>query len=295
MDNSTDHSCVLLKKKEEMKPEYYHEILTAKGFLTEHDVYNLNGLDIAVTYYKPGPTPGNPKGAMVSLMLGQDQEVVMAEITSLITNVREFYLGSPGIKLVSETNDYYKHSLDLFEYCLGLQTTEGLLAHKIKISQCHLKNLEWVQSTLAPVLTKADYTLYDGSFLRLMEYGERDESSDLYLTFRHYNGGDFDVYTDCITGEIRFGRGEFLGKTEKEIWETLKEEYWEKDPIDTLRYSYLYSADQADTKETFKEVLRVIKAIREQDWDAQFNEAIIPESQKFYLEKFKNKEKLFSI
>ena len=59
-----------------------------------------------------------------------------AFIESPICNISDFLHGTTdGIELVSEPNDYHKHTLDLFEQCINFQKT-NLLEHELFIMSC---------------------------------------------------------------------------------------------------------------------------------------------------------------
>ena len=83
----------------------------------------------------------------------ENYNVESAFIESPICNVSNFHDGSTdGIELVSEPNEYNKHTLKLFELCLNFQKT-NLLEHELFIMSRRQEHLMWAKENLIPIHT----------------------------------------------------------------------------------------------------------------------------------------------
>lgn len=193
--------------------------------------------------------------------------VKSAFIESPICNVSNFIDGSTdGIELVSEANEYNKHTLELFEQCLNFQKT-NLLEHELFIMSCRQEHLMWAQENLIPILEKYNfYADYDSFF----DTKTDKCSSHIRIDFKHPNRTDFVIETDCITGkpiiwvDMNSRNGcidltdKIYGKKQDDVFNILLEEVWKKDE---LRFGYIYNNDPQETIDTYKEVLTLIDCL----------------------------------
>lgn len=220
--------------------------------------------------------------------------VSSCHIESPICNVAGFTDGdTSGITLVEEPDYYNKHTLDLFEYCLSLQTTD-LLFHELKIMENRIEQLKWAKENLIPVLNKYDYTAEFDAFFNTEN--ERD-SSDQWIDFKHHNGGSLRLGTDCLTGKPDIWADgnditdKIYGKTSEEVYDILLNEIWKKDE---LSYGYIYNDDPKETVDTCLNVRAMWFAIRGYGRD-DVDFSVIPDrfakDVERYKEKFGNESK----
>lgn len=193
--------------------------------------------------------------------------VKSAFIESPICNVSNFFDGTTnGIELVSKPNDYNKHTLDLFEQCIGFQKT-NLLEHELFIMSCRKKHLMWAKDNLIPILEKYDFYInYDSVFDTKRERC----SSNIRIDFEHPNRADFVIEVDCLTGNpiiwanINSENGiinltdKIYGKNLDEVADIILEDVLKKDE---LKFGYIYNDDIHETIETYKEVFNLIECL----------------------------------
>lgn len=210
-----------------------------------------------------------------------------AFIESPICNVSDFLDGSTdGITLVSEPNSYVKHSLELFELCIGFQKT-NLLEHELFIMSERQKHLTWAKENLVPVLEKHDYYIEYDSF-----FDTKNErcSSNIRIDFKHPNNSSLVFETDCLTGKPIFwtdtdgGDLELYGKNQDEVFAVLLENVWKKDD---LKFGYIYNNDPHETIDTYREVLNLMVSLEHRDRDSNINFDIIPSRYDRMVEEYK--------
>lgn len=163
------------------------------------------------------------------------------------------------IILISNPNEEesrYKHGFEYFEKCVQLQKV-GMVDHELFILEKHVEHLKWAKEVLIPLLEKADYVI---DFSSIFDLRDQRINSNLKIIFKHYNDEfylDDTMYieTDCLSGECLFPNNiDIYGKTKKEVWNILVEEFWKKAKF-PKRYSYLYT--EGETKETFKNLNKI--------------------------------------
>lgn len=186
--------------------------------------------------------------------------VSSAFIESPICNVANFYDGSTdGIELSIDPTAYNRHTLDLFEQCIGYQKV-NLLEHELFIMSRRQEHLSWAKENLVPLLEKYDYVIDFDSF-----FDTKNEmpSSNQRISFKHHNHSEIDFETDCITGQLFIwtdavpGEGvidladKLYGKNINEVYNVLLEEVWKKNED---RFGYIYNNDPHETVDTYSEV-----------------------------------------
>lgn len=208
-----------------------------------------------------------------------------AFIESPICNVSDFLDGSTdGITLVSEPGSHVKHSLDLFELCIGFQKT-NLLEHELFIMSERQKHLAWAKDNLVPVLEKHDYYIEYDSF-----FDTKNErcSSNIRIDFKHPNSSDLAFEVDCLTGKpivwTDYGNLELYGKNQDEVFRTLLENVWKKDD---LKFGYIYNDDPHETIDTYREVLNLMVSLEHKDRGSNINLDIIPARYNRLVEEYK--------
>lgn len=288
METLKDYSDFLLSKGYSLAP-YSHSYFN--GFLTDV-TFVKNGYRVILqvgeteefTEYLESLEPN-----IEYLVEDQNYIVSGAFIESPICNIAGFLDGNKeGITLVKEANDYYTDTLDLFEYCITLQTP-NLLEHELKIMSERIKLLSWAKDVLIPVLEKCDYIVdYDSFFIINFDKFELDSSSPV-ICFRHYNDcGNIYLETHCITGKNTLSVGgiglDVIGKSQEEIYSILLEEVFKKDE---LAFGYLYNNDPKETKDTYKEVLTLWQELRNKSNRYEINFDIIPDRYSKDIELYK--------
>lgn len=197
----------------------------------------------------------------------ENYNVKSAFIESPICNVSNFFDGSTdGIELVSEPNEYNKHTLDMFELCLGFQKT-NLLEHELFIMSCRQEHLTWTKNSLIPILEKWNfYVEYDSFF----DTKQEKCCSNIRLDFKHPNRANLVIEIDCLTGkpiiwaDINSHNGtieltdKIYGKNLDEVTDILLEEVLKKDE---LKFGYIYNNDPQETINTYKEVLTLMDCL----------------------------------
>lgn len=221
-----------------------------------------------------------------------------AFIESPICNVPDFLSGEvEGIQLNLKPNDYNKHTLDLFELCIGFQKT-NLLEHELFIMSRRQEHLIWAKDNLIPVLEKHDYYITFDSFFDIKK--ERN-SSNIEITFKHPNNAEFVFEIDCLTGEpiiwsnINSGTltnlaDKIYNKNKEDVYNILLEEVWKKDD---LKFGYIYNNDPHETVDTWKEVYSLLDCLHYKE-KRDINFDIIPKRYNHLVEEYNkllNKEK----
>lgn len=226
----------------------------------------------------------------------ENYNVKSAFIESPICNVSNFLDGTTdGIELVSEPNAYNRHTLDLFELCIGFQKV-NLLEHELFIMSRRQEHLAWAKDNLIPILEKWDfYVDYDSFF----DTKQERCSSNIRLDFKHPNSADFVIETDCLTGEpsiwsdINLGDGaieltdKIYGKNLNEVTDILLEELLKKDD---LKFGYIYNNDPHETIETYKEVLSLAQDLRYKEKNHNIKFDAIPERYSHLIKEYENIE-----
>ena len=216
-----------------------------------------------------------------------------AFIEAPICNVPNYYDGTTdGIELSSKPNDYNRHTLDLFEQCIGFQKI-NLLEHELFIMSRRQEHLAWAKENLVPLLEKYDYVITFDSF-----FDTKNEmpSSNQRISFRHHNHSEIDFETDCITGQpiiwsdAELGEGvvdlseKMYGKGIDEVYNVLLEEVWKKSQD---KFGYIYNKDPHETVDTYREVNKLIDCLQSGKKDDSINFDIIPERYNDLVKKYK--------
>lgn len=210
-----------------------------------------------------------------------------AKIESPLCNIAGFTDGDTScIQLNEEPDEYVKHGLDLFEYCLSLQTP-NLLKHELKIMRKRIKHLEWAEKNLVPILEKYDYTAEYDSFFNTEN--ERD-SSNQWITFHHRNGfwGGVTIETDSLTGDILIiadgvDVSEMYGKDRDEVFATMLEKVWKENDVE---YGYIFSGDPKECVDSSAEIRCLWQSISNRKPDGRINFDIIPERYNKDIERY---------
>jgi hypothetical protein len=192
----------------------------------------------------------------------KDYVVAQAFIESPVCNVSDFFDGATkGIFLVKEPGEYVRHTLDLFEYCTSLQTTD-LAEHELKILKARIAQMEWATKNLFPVLKKADYhPVYDTFFAT----DETRDSSNQWIELQHKNHGCIHFTTDCITGYGYLTADDVdlsclvCHADENTVREAFLEKVWKENE---LRYGYLWHNDPKETVDTYLNLLEMFETTR---------------------------------
>lgn len=287
------------------KYKEYRDYLFSKGYKHEPAPYQFLDNSLEIVFFESpfgdtlslfvSATPefieyleNLPEGAEYNIEDG-DYEVTGAHFEAKICNVAGFTDGdTSGLTLTAEPDDYYQHGLDLFETCVDIQTG-GLAKHELKILESHIKLLKYLDEIIKPVLVeKADYTVdYDSIF----DFSVERSSSDLIVTLKHINGSEINLYTDCLTGEHHSDLGfDIFGKTKEELWNTMMKELWRKPwhGMENVDFSYLWSGDQSETKDSAHEIKTLWQNLAHPDWTHhKINESLIPERYQEDLKKWK--------
>lgn len=216
-----------------------------------------------------------------------------AFIEAPICNVANYYDGTTnGIELSIEPNDYNRHTLDLFEQCLGFQKI-NLLEHELFIMSRRQEHLAWAKENLVPLLEKYDYIITFDSFF---DAKNTMPSSNQRIDFRHHNCSDLSIETDCITGQpiiwsdIELGDGvidlseKMYGKGIDEVYNVLLEEVWKKSQD---KFGYIYNDDPHETADTYREAGKLIDCLQSGKKDDSINFDIIPERYNDLVKKYK--------
>lgn len=211
------------------------------------------------------------------------------KIESPLCNGEGFIDGDTScIQLKEEPNDYNEHGLDLFEYCLSLQTP-NLLKHELKIMKCRIEQLEWAEKNLIPILEKYDYSVEYDSFFDAKN--DRD-SSNQWIGFNHINNlrGFVFIGTDALTGDIiiiadGIDVSDMYGKTSDEVFNIMLERVWKENDVE---YGYIFYNDPKETVNSAVEIRCVWQAIRRKRPDDRINFDIIPERYSKDVETYNN-------
>lgn len=219
--------------------------------------------------------------------------VKSAFIESPICNISDFLDGkTDGIRLVLEPNQYYIHTLDLFEKCIGFQQID-LLEHEFFIMSKRLEQMKWAKEELIPVLKKHDYHItFDSFFFCREENEEKLSSSNPRLDFKHHNNSFFVIETDCLTGEIIIWTdvidkgcirlNDLYGKNKDEIFNILLERVWKQDD---LKYGYIYNNDPHETVDTWREVYSLLDCLHYKE-KRDINFDVIPKRYNHLVEEY---------
>ena len=221
----------------------------------------------------------------------KNYNVVSAFIESPICNVSDFLTGkTDGIQLVSEPVANNRHTLDLFELCIGFQKV-NLLEHELFIMSNRQKHLAWAKDNLVPILEKYDYCIvYDSYF----DTKEKRRSSNIRIDFTHPNRADFVIEVDCLTGKpviwtnINLKNGsinltdKIYGKSREDVYSVLLEEVWKKDD---LKFGYIYNNNPHETLDTYIEVCSLLDCLRyKKKQDINFD--VVPERYNYLVEEY---------
>ena len=227
----------------------------------------------------------------------ENYTVRSAFIEAPICNVENFHDGTTdGIELLSKPTIYNRHTLDLFEQCIGFQKT-NLLEHELFIMSRRQEHLMWAKENLVPLLEKYDYVINYDSF-----FDTKNEmpSSNLRIGFKHHNHSEIEFETDCITGQpiiwsdAALGEGvvdltdKLYGKNVDEVYNVLLEEVWKKDED---RFGYIYNNDPHETIDTFSEVWSLHNCLRYKE-KKNINLYIIPKRYKYLISEYKKEIEL---
>lgn len=223
----------------------------------------------------------------------ENYNVNAAFIESPICNVANFHSGSTdGIELSIEPTSYNRHTLDLFEQCIGFQKND-LLEHEMFIMSRRQEHLAWAKENLVPLLEKYDYVITFDSFF---DTKNESPSSNQRIDFRHHNRSELSIETDCITGEPiiwaygAFGGGvvdlseKMYGKNADEVYNVLMEEVWKKNEDN---FGYIYNNDPHETVDTFFEVCSLRDCLRYKK-KKDINFGIIPKRYEYLINEYKN-------
>ena len=208
-------------------------------------------------------------------------------IQSPVCDIADFYNGKKeGILLVDEPNDYHKHGLEHFEYCLGLQRT-NLLDHELKIMYCRMQTLDWAKEFLIPVLEKYDYY---ASFDHFFNCNEDIDSSDPTIEFNHPNNGGIRISNDCITGEPHIvAEGgvditkEIFNENSEVVYNVMLEKVWKQHES---KYGYIWKNDPKETKDTYCEAITLFDCLQTKR-KAKINFEVIPDRYDYAVEEYK--------
>lgn len=216
-----------------------------------------------------------------------------AHISSPICNIAGYCDNDKsGISLVrnAKPEDYIHHDLSFFEECLGLQDLD-LSKHELKIMKAHIRNLEWVNEILLPILRRCDYTIYNSTIFDISDNCWRD-SSDFTLTYKHINGSQFFILTDCLTGELKCSGGiRPYGKSSEETEKLMREKIWstEKGKLKP-EFAYLYSTDPNENKHSYYTLINLWMSLDKENWDnSEINPENIPERFRQDYENYRNR------
>jgi hypothetical protein len=216
-----------------------------------------------------------------------------AFIEAPICNVSNFHDGSTnGIELVSKPNTYNKHTLELFEQCIGFQKI-NLLEHEIFIMSRRQEHLAWAKENLVPLLEKYNYIITFDSFF---DTKNEAPSSNQRIDFKHHNRSELSIETDCITGEPiilsdgALGEGlvdlseKMYGKDIDNVYNVMLEEVWKKSED---KFGYIYNNDPHETVDTYYEVGKLIDCLHYGEKDNSINFDFIPERYNDMVKKYK--------
>ena len=219
----------------------------------------------------------------------KNYNVTDAYIESPICNISNFIDGDrSGIRLVSKPNDYNKHTLDLFEFCVEFQKV-NLLEHELFIMSKRIEQLSWAKDNLVPILEKYDYQVdYDCFF----NTSDQKDNSNIRLDFKHINGDELVIETDCLTGDLSiwtYSKGgckdlakELFGKNQDEVYDILLNEVWKNNE---LKYGYIYNNDPHETVDTYREVLTLMDCIHYKEKN-EINFNVVPERYNYLIEQY---------
>lgn len=224
----------------------------------------------------------------------KNYEVTSAYIQSPVCSESGFMDGSTnGINLVAEPDEYCTHSLDLFEQCLDLQTTD-LIEHELRIVSKHKQLLTWVNAFLKPILKEYNFCASYSSLFDCQLDSEKGGSSDLILVFRHPNQSEITLETDCITGDPTITFDIVGGFTDliDQIYNK-KSDKVASVVTDLLKkypdqFGYLFNNDPHETIDSYHEVMCLIDAIRYNHRSKDINFDIIPARYNHLIEKYKS-------
>lgn len=215
-----------------------------------------------------------------------------AYIDAPICNVANFCDGSTeGIELVSKPSTYNKHTLELFEQCIGFQKI-NLLEHEIFIMSRRQEHLAWAKENLVPLLEKYNYVITFDSFFRTKN---ESFSSNQRIDFRHHNMSELSIETDCITGEpiiysdAALGEGvvdlseKIYGKDINDVYKVMLDEVWKKRKD---KFGYIYNNDPHETVDTYFELCKLLDCLHYGEKDDSINFDVIPERYNAIVKKY---------
>lgn len=204
-----------------------------------------------------------------------------AFLQSPICNVANYFDGTTnGITLVREPNDYYRHTLELFEFCLGFQKI-NLVEHELFIMSHRLEQLKWAKDVLIPILEKHDYHVDYNTFFDINSDNRCNSNPRIDLT--HENREQITLEIDCLTGKSIIWHSaltktidlsdKIYGKESDEVYSILLEEVWKKNEE---KYGYIYNNDPHETVETYYQVGLLIESLNRKVKNDKINFNIIP-------------------
>ena len=135
---------------------------------------------------------------------GCEYDVMSDEVASriIVTDaiIQSTVVNIAGIILVENPDKfyYYEHPLTLFEKCVWIQNHET--EHIYNIIKQHLKNVEFFNKDIKPLIEDEFYNKYDS----MLDINEK-EDSNIWFSWQRKNGSDYTEITfstDCLTGEF---------------------------------------------------------------------------------------------
>lgn len=286
----------ILYSREYEESEYAYEFLC--GHLVSVTFYNKTGDYKVVVAVSESPE--------FEKILDELPEKTRYELDYKNYEVTNIYIQSPlcseagfvdgdtsGIHLTANPTDYYTHSLDIFEQCLDLQTTD-LIEHELRIISKHEQLLTWANTFLKPILKGYNFYVSYSSLFDCQPDSDKGGSSNLALVLKHQNRCEITLETDCITGDptITFYiTGGFEDLTDQ-IYNKKSDEIASV-VTDLLKkypdqFGYLFNNDPHETIDSYLELLNLLCAIRYNHRRKDINFDIIPARYNHLIEKYKN-------
>ena len=155
------------------------------------------------------------------------------------------------------------------------------------------EHLAWAKKNLVPLLEKYNYVVKFDSF-----FDTKNEalSSNPRIDFRHHNGSELSIETDCITGEpiiwsddeegVVYLSDKMYGKDIDDVYNVMLEEVW-KNRED--KFGYIYNNDPHETVDTYCELFKLIDCLHYGKKDDSINFNVIPERYNDIVKKYNEK------